>query len=173
MRLTVQSQGFVAQYHDDDGSGQGMVHVYKDGVDLGLGTFSAQPYASVGDEGWNDPSFDDDVPEHVIVELERLILAELAKSRVYKIQYQSTVCVYADHEIRASSPEEAAVIAAQWINGNVSALSWTDVDGDAIGGEVERGEIPFSVYEGGEEGAPLGDDVDLLRRAEEKGIAAP
>jgi hypothetical protein len=97
----------------------------------------------------------------------------VAQPHVYKIQYQSTVCVYAEHEIRASSPEEAAVIAAQWINGNVSALDWTDVDGDAIGGEVERGNIPFSVYEGGDEGAPLGDDEDLLTRAREKGIHAP
>lgn len=84
------------------------------------------------------------------------------KKTTFKIQYQSVVRCYAEHEIEAKSPEEAARLAEKWINGNVSALDWTDVDGDLIGGAVEDDEIRFSVWEGGDEGAHLGDDDVLL-----------
>lgn len=80
----------------------------------------------------------------------------------FKIQYQSFVRCYAEHEIEAASPEEAARLALEWINGNVSALDWTDADGDSLAGEVEDGEIRFSVWEGGAEGNLLGDDYVLL-----------
>lgn len=77
MRFTVVHQGFEAHYHDDDGSGEGMVHVYKDGVDLGLGTFCA-PFPGC-DGHWNDAgSFESVVPDDVLDALEALILAELA-----------------------------------------------------------------------------------------------